>query len=247
MSVLIAPSPLPVWRVLPVPIDDQASATRDRVGPAADQQLVGVPLTSVGFLKPETQGPASATARIVRGLRDEIRRATGLTRQDMAAIIGVDRRSLTGWANGSIDPLDENLNRLRRLARLVSALDQDGRGSARWVFDAREPLEEIDVVRAIREDDLGSVVRALRRHVAHDRADAPSVTTVSQSPQNAITDTDWDEFGGPDVPPLIVPSVKVGSEANREARPTPGSNASRWARHRADLGTPKGNPDEPVG
>ncbi len=59
----------------------------------------------------------------VRWLRDDISRRTRLTRQQIARAIGVDRRSLTAWVNGSSTPGPERLERLRFLVALVREID----------------------------------------------------------------------------------------------------------------------------
>lgn len=73
----------------------------------------------------------------VRRLRDEISRRTRLTRHQMARAIGVDRRSLTSWANGSIAPGPERLERLRFLSTLVRDIDALRPGRATEVVLAR--------------------------------------------------------------------------------------------------------------
>lgn len=59
-------------------------------------------------------------------LRDEIQRRGGLSRSEIAQLIGVDRRSLSGWASGETSPSAVNLERLRTLAKVVRRLDQLG-------------------------------------------------------------------------------------------------------------------------
>jgi len=73
----------------------------------------------------------------VRRFRDEISRRTRLTRQQIARAIGVDRRSLTSWVNGSIAPGPDRLERLRFLAALVREIDALKPGRATEVVLAR--------------------------------------------------------------------------------------------------------------
>lgn len=73
----------------------------------------------------------------VRRFRDEISRRTRLTRQQIARAIGVDRRSLTAWANGSSVPGPDRLERLRFLAALVREIDALEPGRATEVVLAR--------------------------------------------------------------------------------------------------------------
>lgn len=78
----------------------------------------------------------------VRELRDRIS-SRGLTRQDIARAIGVDRRSLSGWVRGEIRPADERVIQLRSLAKLVVEIDYELPGRAREVLltdDASIPL-----------------------------------------------------------------------------------------------------------
>jgi transcriptional regulator with XRE-family HTH domain len=56
----------------------------------------------------------------VEQLRDAIERACGLTRQDIARAIGVDRRSLSGFVSGEIQPTTERLALLRSLADVAA-------------------------------------------------------------------------------------------------------------------------------
>ena len=73
----------------------------------------------------------------VRRFRDEISRRTRLTRQQIARAIGVDRRSLTSWVNGSSIPGPDRLERLRFLAALVREIDALKPGRASEVVLAR--------------------------------------------------------------------------------------------------------------
>ena len=66
--------------------------------------------------------PRTNTAEEVSVARDELVRR-GLTRQQIAGALGVDRRSLSGWATGEIRPTPERLVALRALVDVVSAID----------------------------------------------------------------------------------------------------------------------------
>jgi transcriptional regulator with XRE-family HTH domain len=72
----------------------------------------------------------------VRQLRDRIC-SHGLTRQDIARGIGVDRRSLSGWVSGEIRPAPERVVTLAVLAELVVDVDAERPGRARDVLLAR--------------------------------------------------------------------------------------------------------------
>lgn len=78
-------------------------------------------LTSVPAAEPHE---AAAAADEVRRLRDDICRR-GLTRQDVARGIGVDRRSLSGYASGEINPQPERMEALRILARVTREIDAE--------------------------------------------------------------------------------------------------------------------------
>ena len=61
-------------------------------------------------------------AEEVRQLRDAIQRSGNLSRQGIAAVVGVDRRSLAAWARGETQPSPTNLSRLRTLEGATSRL-----------------------------------------------------------------------------------------------------------------------------
>ena len=73
---------------------------------------------------------APSVAGEVRELRDLHLATNWLTRQQVAHALGVDRRSLTSWANGSSVPAPERLERLRQLAALVREIDAHRPGHA---------------------------------------------------------------------------------------------------------------------
>jgi transcriptional regulator with XRE-family HTH domain len=81
-----------------------------------------------------TASPASFLAEEVVRLRDQIIDASSLTRQEIASAIGVDRRSLSGFANGEIRPTPPRLESLRLLVKVAAY------ASARWGERARDVL-----------------------------------------------------------------------------------------------------------
>ena len=90
----------------------------------------------------------------VNQLRDSIT-AAGLTRQHIARAVGVDRRSLLGWAKGEIRPTPERVARLRRLARVVAEIESERPGRAREVvLRQRRGLDLLDEMAAGRPDRL---------------------------------------------------------------------------------------------
>ena len=69
----------------------------------------------------------------VRQLCDDIRKR-GLTRQEIARGIGIDRRSLSGYASGEINPRPERLEALRILERISREIDAERPKQARDVL-----------------------------------------------------------------------------------------------------------------
>lgn len=69
-------------------------------------------------------------------LRDAVA-ARGLKRSDIASALGVDRRTLSGYCSGEFRPSIERVDRLRVLARVVSAIDFAMPGRARDVLLAQ--------------------------------------------------------------------------------------------------------------
>jgi transcriptional regulator with XRE-family HTH domain len=61
-------------------------------------------------------------ANEVLELRDRIIAVSGLTKQDIARALGVDRRSLSGYVTGEIRPTESRVESLRALAELVETL-----------------------------------------------------------------------------------------------------------------------------
>lgn len=74
--------------------------------------------TGATFLAPP--GPVQEE---VQRLRDEVARRTRLTRQQISRALGVDRRTLSSWANGTTIPTADRLERLRYLAATVREMD----------------------------------------------------------------------------------------------------------------------------
>lgn len=64
----------------------------------------------------ELDTPISSIAHEMRSLRDRVGELTGLSKQDVARAIGVDRRSLSGFVTGEIRPTDSRVLALRVLA-----------------------------------------------------------------------------------------------------------------------------------
>lgn len=105
--------------------------TTDHFGFARSVAVIFAPTTAWPI---STVSPASFLAEEVVRLRDQISDTSGLTRQEIAGAIGVDRRSLSGFANGEIRPTPPRLESLRLLAKVA------GYASARWGERARDVL-----------------------------------------------------------------------------------------------------------
>ena len=69
----------------------------------------------------------------VRQLCDDIRQR-GLTRREIARGIGIDRRSLSGYASGEINPRPERIETLRILERISREIDAERPQQARDVL-----------------------------------------------------------------------------------------------------------------
>lgn len=89
-------------------------------------------LTVLAATEPQEVDPADE----VRQRRDDISQR-GLTRQDVARGIGVDRRSLSGYASGEIRPQPERLEALRILDRVTREIEAEHPGRVRDVVVAR--------------------------------------------------------------------------------------------------------------
>lgn len=81
---------------------------------------------------PAVEHQNTAVADEVRRLRDEICRR-GLKHQDVARAIGVNRRSLSGYTSGEINPQPERLEALRLLARLSRDIEAEYPGRVREI------------------------------------------------------------------------------------------------------------------
>jgi len=115
------PVPPAHWRVLPLGPDDRrlSASTQDRLGPQVGETAPDLPLTTRGFAPEPGTIPARADPEHLRRVRDRIVILSGLSRQAIAAALGVDRRSVSGWMTGEIRPNEEHLRRLERLIQLV--------------------------------------------------------------------------------------------------------------------------------
>ena len=97
----------------PCQYTEEPYGTSNHLGFSVNCPIVRSPITSW------VTAPAPTLPTIseeVRQLRDHVIELTGLTRQEIARAIGVDRRSLSGYVTGEIRPTDERLRVLRELS-----------------------------------------------------------------------------------------------------------------------------------
>lgn len=121
-------------------------------------------------------GGMGAVPDEVRTLRDTIC-GTGLSREQLARLVGVDRRSLSGWASGAMHPAPERLEALRAVARVVAEIDAERPGRVPAVLSTeRGTFALLDAVaaRRTRLEQWRSWLRS-----------AEAVATVTARPQTA--------------------------------------------------------------
>lgn len=107
--------------------------TSASAGLAQELRVEGLFVTG-GAPRSAPRGLSREVSEEVAELRDGICQRGGLTRQQVARALGVDRRSLTGWANGTIRPTQERLESLRFLWHLVKEIDNEFPGRTRDVL-----------------------------------------------------------------------------------------------------------------
>ena len=102
----------------------------------------------------------------VRELRDSIVDLAGLTRQEIARSIGVDRRSLSGYVTGEIRPTDERLRMLRELAEVAewtaNRFGERAREVLRGMYSDASPLDLIATGQPATRESLDAIARVLR-------------------------------------------------------------------------------------
>ena len=93
---------------------------------------IGFGVTSVPAANRLVDDPAAQ----VRALRERVL-ACGLSKQEIARAVGIDRRSLSGYAKGDIRPSSDRLQTLRTLAELCEAITLERPGRVRDVLLSR--------------------------------------------------------------------------------------------------------------
>ena len=149
--------------VSPYPHLADPYGTSDHLGFSVDRPVVHSPITSWVT----TMTPALPTiAEEVRALRDSIVDLAGLTRQEIARSIGVDRRSLSGYVTGEIRPTDERLHMLRELAEVAKwTADRFGeraRELLRGTNSESSPLNLIATRHVDTRESIKTIAAALR-------------------------------------------------------------------------------------
>jgi transcriptional regulator with XRE-family HTH domain len=137
--------------------------------------ITGVP----GALVTDLTGDDPAAE--VRALRDRIA-GHGLSKQEIARAIGVDRRSLSGYARGDIRPSSRRLGLLHTLADLVEAISVERPGRVRdLLLSRRGRLALIDQLATAGR----SILRTWPAWVARTEA------TVTVMPRLALAEPVW--------------------------------------------------------
>jgi DNA-binding transcriptional regulator YiaG len=97
----------------------------------------------------------------VRLLRNAIERSGQLSRGQIAAILGVSRRSLSAWVSGETTPSEQNLGGLRTLGELAQELVRQQTLPLGAIL--RDPDSADAVVEAVQDVDLPRAIRAALR------------------------------------------------------------------------------------
>jgi len=190
------------------------SGTSDHIGLLANRDLAPIRLQTTWSSAFVT--PAVTAAEEVARLRDRIGDAAGLTKQEIARAIGVDRRSLSGFATGEIRPTDARLQALQVLAEAAEWT------AARYGARARDVLREDSGHGA--PLDLIALGRSRVLHEIDQAADALGlvrrgvVTVRSRRPKKE---------------PLYLKARQTW--ADRIDRPTPGGRVRDPSVHEQDL------------
>jgi len=153
--------------------------TSASAGLAQEQRVEGVFITA-GAPHAAPRGFSRDVSDEVAALRDHICEQGGLTRQQVARAIGVDRRSLTGWANGTIRPTQGRLESLRFLRHLVDEIEIEYPGRTRDVLLGAGPRGS--AIDAIANGDLTEAAN-WRRHIATESTSTIQVTARKPSRQ----------------------------------------------------------------
>lgn len=147
------------------PLTGTASST----GPSPDSCYEGLRTTQAGYST--IRLAVGSVTQEIRSLQDEIRERSGLTRQQIARALDIDRRSLSAWASGETRPGPRRLAALRFLGALVRDLDTRHPGRAQELLLARHGNH--DALSAVRVGRLD-----LAERLATSAEGRPSVSMV---------------------------------------------------------------------
>ncbi len=151
-------------------------------GIATARRLRAVALVITGVSSPAIMDlTGDDPAAEVRALRNRIA-AHGLSKQEIARAVGVDRRSLSGYAKGDIRPSSRRLELLHTLADLVEAISAERPGRVRDLLLSRRG-------RLALIDQLGPAGRSILR--TWPMWVARSEATVTVTPRVAPAEPVW--------------------------------------------------------
>lgn len=97
---------------------------------------------------------------------DRIREATGLTREEVARVVGATARTVARWAAGANTPRGETRDRLLQLAAVTQQLSKvmTQEAAAAWLYEPNPLLNNsrpIDLVRQGRAAEVLDLIDAI--------------------------------------------------------------------------------------
>lgn len=162
-------------------------------------------------------------AEEVRELRDRIISTTGLSKQEIARAIGVDRRSLSGYVSGEIRPTDDRIRSLRDFAEIAEwSVDRFGEHARELLRGRSSGRPLLDLFR-----EEGVDIRRVLEASGHARRGSRASTI-------RIKDR-------PTRPSLHIHAQSVWAEESR--LPEPGGTPRETATYEQDLGAAPHVPD----
>ncbi len=162
-------------------------------------------------------------AEEVRELRDRIIGTTGLSRQEVARAIGVDRRSLSGYVSGEIRPTDDRIQSLRDFAEIAEwSVDRFGEHARELLRGGSSGRPLLDLFR-----EQGVDIRRTLEASGHARRGARASTIKIED--------------RPTRPSLHIHAQSVWAEESR--LPEPGGTPRETSTYEQDLGAAPQVPD----
>lgn len=91
----------------------------------------------------------------------------GFTQRDVAAVVGVDERSVRNWTTGRTPPAADDESRLRELHYLTELLSDslDGKGPAQWMRAPNRLLRERKPLSMLRDGDYERALGAVNAFI----------------------------------------------------------------------------------